>query len=229
MPTGTGSRMWSRSGLAFVIGLAWAVSVEAGPAVPQPASSAARQELSSVLRQQPNPDRGRKLFNTCAACHQDSGVGAVDGTVPAVAGQYFGVIVRELVGFREDRRWDERMQHFTDHHHLKDAQAIADVAAYISRLPVTHSPGHGSGASVAQGASLYERACASCHGTSAEGDALHAFPRLAGQHYEYLLRVLGSSPAEARPGFERIHQRWLRDMQRTDMVAVADYLSRLGP
>lgn len=222
-------RLWSRCCLAWVIGAAWACPTPANSAAPEQTASAAQQELTSVLGMQPNLSRGRSLFDTCAACHQESGAGAVDGTVPAIAGQHFSVLVRELVSFRHDRRWDERMQHFTDRHHLKDAQAIADVAAYISHLPLTHSLGQGNGAAVAVGARLYGHACASCHGISGEGDAQRAYPRLAGQHYQYLLLVLNGPSGEARPDFERTHQRHLRGMQRADIAAVADYLSRLGP
>ena len=121
------------------------------------------------------------------------------------------------------------MQHFTDHHHLENSQAIADVAAYISHLPATHSLGQGSGASIAQGARLYASDCASCHGATGEGDAQRTYPRLAGQHYQYLLGVLFDTPTAARPGFWRTHGRLLHRLQRSDLVAAADYLSRLGP
>jgi cytochrome c553 len=119
------------------------------------------------------------------------------------------------------------MQHFTDAHHLEDAQAIADVAAYISHLPANHSLGEGSGVSIEHGKQLYAGACASCHGVSAEGDASNGYPRLAGQHYLYLLRVFFETPDEEWGDFSSTHGSLLNNLQRSDKTALADYLSRL--
>lgn len=198
-----------------------------GAAASQEAAS--QQQLVLRLGQHPDINHGRQLFDTCAACHQSNGAGAVDGTVPAIAGQHFGFIVHELIGFRYDKRLDERMQHFTDRHHLKDAQAIADVAAYISQLPPVRSSNHGSGASLADAARHYAGACASCHGASAGGDAQRNVPRLAGQQYQYLLHALLNPADEVRPDFWSEHAQVLNGLQRPDLIAVADYLSRLNP
>jgi len=181
------------------------------------------------LRAHADIHQGRELFSTCAACHQSTGAGAVDGSVPAIAGQHFGFLVHELVSFRHEQRLDERMQHFTDRHHLKDAQAIADVAAYISQLPKTHSSDHGSGEALRVGGRHYTDSCASCHGAGGEGNAQHEVPRIAGQQYEYLLHVLLNPADEVRPDFWNVHARVLNGVQRSDLVAIADYVSRLNP
>jgi cytochrome c oxidase subunit 2 len=98
-------------------------------------NSAAEREFAAVLRLKPDAVHGEQIFDTCAACHGDNGHGASDGSVPAIAGQNFRVIVRELVMFRHGGRSDPRMQHFTDRTHLtRGAQDIADVAAYVSQL-----------------------------------------------------------------------------------------------
>lgn len=190
---------------------------------------ASQQQQIMRLGEHADISNGRRLFDTCAACHQSNGAGAVDGSVPAIAGQHYGFIVHELLSFRDDKRLDERMQHFTDRHHLKDAQAIADVAAYISQLPKTHSSDHGSGASLAQGARHYADACASCHGANATGEAQRNVPRLAGQQYRYLLHALLNPADEVRPDFWSEHARVLNGLQRPQLIAVADYLSRLDP
>lgn len=109
-------------------------------------NSAAKREFDAVLRLNPDAVHGEQIFDTCAACHGDKGHGASDGSVPAIAGQDFRVIVRELVMFRHGGRSDPRMQHFTDRTHLtRGAQDIADVAAYVSQLqpsaskPIAHT------------------------------------------------------------------------------------------
>jgi cytochrome c553 len=192
-------------------------------------ASLAQQEYASFLRSKPDLVHGRMLFDTCAACHGTDGAGASDGTVPALAAQPFRVVAENLVDFRHNKRWDERMEHFADKHHLSGAQDIADVAAYIASLKATRSPGHGSGEYLQQGAQLYTRMCASCHGSEAEGDNSKGYPRLAGQQYAYLLRQLNDTADGQRPNFTRAHNRLLMNIRRSNFVAVADYLSRLGP
>ncbi len=207
--------------------LVWAIA--AGLPTAAHAASVAEQELGRVLSEHPNTTRGKMLFDTCAACHQSDGAGARDGTIPAIAAQPFGVIARALVEYRYDKRWDERMQHFTDEHHLRTAEDIADVAGYISHLPATHSLGQGSGANLPHGERLYARSCASCHGPTGDGDIQRSYPRLAGQHYQYLLRELIDASHGRRPDFPAQHIHLLQILHQSDLAAVADYLSRLGP
>lgn len=217
-------RELQRRGLVCFV---WAIA--AGLPTAAHAASAAEQELRRVLSEHPNTTHGKMLFDTCAACHQSDGAGTRDGTIPAIAAQPFGVIARALVEYRYDKRWDERMQHFTDEHHLQTAEDISDVAGYISSLPATHSLGQGGGANVPHGGKLYARSCASCHGPIGEGDVQRFYPRLAGQHYQYLLRELIDASRGRRPDFPAQHIHLLQTLRQSDLAAVADYLSRLGP
>ena len=189
-------------------------------------ASIPQQEYEQVLRSNPDLVHGEALIATCAACHGPQGAGVSDGSVPAIAGQHFRVIVRQLVDFRHDTRWDLRMQHFTDQHHLSGAQDVADVAAFISRMPITRASDHGSGEYLRHGGEVYARLCGSCHGPAAEGDERN--PRLAGQHYEYLLRQMHDALEGRRPNFPRDHVRLLQRFELADLAGVADYLSRLG-
>jgi len=190
--------------------------------------SIAEQEYQEVLRAKPDMVHCEELFETCAACHGTDGAGTRDGNVPAIAAQHLRVIARELVDYRHDKRWDERMQVFSDEHHLIGAQEIADVAAYISDLPPKRTLGLGRGEHLDHGADVYARLCASCHGPAAEGDNLKRYPRLAGQHFEYLLRQMHDAVEGRRPNFPREHVSLLKRFEQPDFVAVADFLSRLG-
>jgi cytochrome c553 len=193
-------------------------------------NATALQEFNSVIHSTPDPAHGQQLFDTCAACHGSNGAGANDGTVPAIGGQHFRVIAGELVDFRHDRRRDERMQNFTDSHHIDGAQDIADLAAYVSRMPVAPmSRGRVDGENLAHGSDIYSRQCASCHGSKAEGDNLKRYPRLAGQHYEYLLDQLHKVAQGRRPDSRSTHMHLLQGFKQSDYTGVADYLSRLGP
>lgn len=189
--------------------------------------STSRQEFVEALHSTPNLDRGAALFDTCAACHGTSGAGTRDGAIPRIAGQPVAVIVKQLVDFRYDRRWNQRMEHFTDQHHLADAQALADVAAYANNLRIHTAPGVGSGEHIDQGAAVFAQQCRSCHGRSGEGNQKNQIPQLAGQHYEYLVRQMHDAIEGVRPNFPAAHVRLLARLQGEDIAAVADYLSRV--
>ena len=187
----------------------------------------ARQELLEAMRSKPNLDRGAELFRNCAVCHGPQGGGTRDGGVPRIAGQHVSVLAKQLVDYRHDRRWDIRMEHFADKHHLPDSQAIADVTAYIHQLTVDEPPGVGDGELAAHGSNVYYRRCESCHGESAQGNAKQMVPRLAGQHYDYVMRQIYDGADGRRPNFSPAHVRLLASLDRRDIVGLADYLSRL--
>jgi cytochrome c553 len=191
------------------------------------ALSTAQEELAEVRRSTPDLDHGAELFETCGACHGTDGGGTRDGQVPRIAGQHISVLCKQLIDYRHDRRWDLRMEHFADHHHLPDAQALADVAAYIHQLVASGPAGEGSGKQLEAGAALYAQRCRSCHGAGADGDAARAVPRIAGQHYEYLRRQFYDAVDGRRPNFSPAHIRLLTQFEHDDIEAVADYLSRL--
>ncbi|HKZ74890.1 MAG TPA: c-type cytochrome, partial [Steroidobacteraceae bacterium] len=129
-----------------------------------------RAELRSALGRTPDFRHGEQLYETCAACHGSNGGGVSDGSVPAIAGQHYRVIVKQLVDFRHDRRWDIRMEHFTDRHRLPGPQDLADLAAYVSVMQRTNHPGTSDPELLRRGAQVYFAGCATCHGPTGEGD-----------------------------------------------------------
>jgi cytochrome c553 len=191
------------------------------------AMSAASQEYLEAMQARPDPVRGAHYYETCAACHGMSGGGTANGEFPRIGGQYYAVLVRQLVSFRHGLRWDFRMENFADRHRLPDAQAIADVATYVSQVVDPSPPGIGSGELVAHGTRVYFRLCESCHGPSGEGSSSHVVPRIGGQHYEYLRRQIHDAVDGRRPGFPDFHVRLLARLEHDDIDGVADYLSRI--
>lgn len=199
------------------------------PAAEAVAMSVPEQEFQEAVHAKPDLERGSHYFETCARCHGPRGGGTASGEFPRIAGQYFPVLIRQLVAFRNGLRWDYRMEGFADRHRLPDVQAIADVAAYVSQLEDPTPPGIGSGEWTTRGAAVYFRACESCHGTSGKGDPAHAVPRLAGQHYEYLRRQIYDAVDGRRPGFPAFHVRLLARLDHDEIAGVADYLARIVP
>lgn len=209
---------------SIVVGLCIAI-------LPSLVSAAAdtAQEASDALHARPNLDNGATLFQACAVCHGSSGGGTPDGHVPRIAGQHFSVLVKQLIDYRSDRRWDPLMEYMADHHLLKTAQDIADVAAYASEIETLPEAGVsvGSGEFLAQGAEIYGRSCASCHGKTGDGNARQKIPRVAGQNYAYLLRQMHDAVEGRRPNISGAHVRLLKELDYAGIMGVADYLARI--
>ncbi|HKE43701.1 MAG TPA: c-type cytochrome [Steroidobacteraceae bacterium] len=194
-------------------------------------TDAAIREFRAALAATPDLKHGAQLFDTCAACHGADGRGARDGTVPAIAGQHVSVLVKQLVDFRHDRRWDERMQNFSSTHHLQGPPDLLDVASYAQSLPrwPPLEGGTGDGKSLQRGANAYFIQCEGCHGPLGEGELRRLRPRLAGQHYEYLMREMEQTAAGGRPGMDAEHVTRIRKLSPEEREGIADYLSRLSP
>jgi cytochrome c553 len=82
---------------------------------------------------------------------------------------------------------------------------------------------------VAHGEEVYMQRRQSCHGATGEGAAEKIVPRLAGQHYGYLVREMHNAVAGRRPNFSIKHIRLLQKLARDDFVGLADFLSRANP
>lgn len=152
------------------------------------AAPGASSEFEAALALTGDPANGARLYRNCVACHGPEGWGDPSGSYPQIAGQLSSVIIKQLADIRAGNRDNPIMRAFSSRKALGDAQSIADVAAYISRLPMTPNNGQAIGGDLAVGREIYRRECADCHGESGEGDAADHIPRLQGQHYNYLVR-----------------------------------------
>ena len=217
--------LWAAAAFLGVVLGAHAAHSSVDPAIE------ARREFLDAARLTPDRNRGAQRFAACTACHGQDGLGASDGSVPAIAGQHGSVLLKQLVDFRNEQRWNFRMQQTVDWHRLPTAQDLTDVAAFVASLPrfPTNARPADDGALLHEGARVYFRLCDACHGPLGQGDGLRLRPRLAGQHYDYLLRQLTDTAAGYRPGMDRMHVERIRGLTPEQMRGVADYLSRVSP
>lgn len=179
-----------------------------------------------MLKAKPDLARGEQLFAQCASCHGADGGGETNGTTPRIAGQHFRVLAKQLVDFRHGKRWDFRMEAQADRHHLASAQDIADVAAHVSKLERGSKRGIGSGEFVVEGSQIYARNCQGCHGADAQGSDERSVPRLAGQHYAYLMRQMYDAVDGRRPALPRLHSQRIEPLDFEQVRAVSDFLAR---
>ena len=186
-------------------------------------------ELTQAMKLEPNLEEGKKIFKLCIACHQSNGWGLEDGTFPQIAGQHRSVIIKQIADIRAGNRDNPMMYPIAKESVLGGPQAISDVAAYIESLPMTPKPGLGKGGDDARAEKLFYRKCAECHGADGSGDKKRFFPRIQGQHYEYLLRQIKWIKEGKRRNANPKMVKRVSKLKEKDLKLLVDYVSRIKP
>ncbi|MBV8503450.1 MAG: c-type cytochrome [Paucibacter sp.] len=176
----------------------------------------------------------------CANCH-GAGGSAASPNFPNLASQTGPYLVSQLKYFRSHDRSDppgyEYMWGLT--RSLTDSQ-IDGLAAYFSASPLGRQPVEGEAGQIAAGKRVFEQgvaandvpACASCHGSGGLGNSI--FPRLAGQHMDYLVKQLQvfqrteqrSNPTTMPTG--EIMKNVAHKLDERQIVEVAAYAQSIG-
>ena len=189
--------------------------------------NAPQAEKLEALRLEGDPRRGEQLYQTCASCHGANGVGQRDGTMPELAGQHPTVLIKQLSEIRSGQRVNPVMLPFAMQ--LDGPRDIADVVAYIARLPLPADSGAtGPGVDLERGKALFQQDCARCHGEHGEGVAASFYPRIGGQHYRYVVRQLIDVASGRRGNAHPEMARVIGAYTARDVSLVGDYVSRLG-
>ncbi|QGU33430.1 c-type cytochrome [Thermochromatium tepidum] len=140
-----------------------------------------------------DPARGEAKANAiCMACHGPQGNSIVP-LWPKLAGQHPEYIIKQLTNFKAGERYNVQM---TPMAMPLTEQEIRDVAAYFSTQ--TQSGGQADPELAAKGEVLYRAgnpatgvpACSACHGPAGMGQGLSKFPRISGQHADYVKQTL---------------------------------------
>ena len=202
------------------------------PALPASATSPtkiAMEEYEKALALDPNVENGRILYKKCAVCHDPEGWGRKDGHYPQIAGQLSSVIIKQLADIRAGNRGNPTMYPFTTGRVLESAQDIADVATYVSQLPMTRDNGKGSKSRAERGKSIYDEYCADCHGKQGEGDLKEHIPLIYGQHYDYLVRQFRWISIGRRKNADDEMVEQIQNFHSGEMYDVLSYVSHLSP
>lgn len=167
---------------------------------------AALSAICSVAPASAQEADARKLATeVCASCHGPRGE-SVSPAFPRLAAQQADYLEGQLKAFRDRTRADPMAQAYMwgMTAQLGDATIKSLAAYYAGQKPVTGKTTDPK--LVQQGQAIYQggvpganvQACVTCHGKNAEGNA--SFPRLAGQHAEYLLKQLVLFKSSLREG-----------------------------
>ena len=185
-----------------------------------------------------NPDVEAKVLaqQVCSNCHGMTG-NAVSPNFPNLAGQVEPYVVAQLNGFKSRNRHDpagfEYMWGLS--RNLSDKQ-IAGLAAYYAAQSPHPSAQQGTAAQIAAGRLVFESGvsnggkqvppCTGCHGPGGSGQG--AFPRLAGQHANYVVKQLtGFQRTDDRPN-GAVMKVVAHDLTEQNIVDVASYVQSLG-
>ncbi len=169
-------------------------------------------------------------IGVCSICHGPDG-NSINPMFPRLAGQHAWYLEQQLKQFRDESRGDPyAIAYMWGMASGLSDQTIDALAEYFSKQKpgpgVSHDP-----AAIARGKEIFEHgiptqgvpACAVCHGADALGNK--SFPRLAGQHAEYIMKQLTSFQNNMR-NVAMMHGVASR-LHRPEMHAVADYLESL--
>jgi cytochrome c553 len=147
--------------------------------------------VSSVFASAGSPDAGKTKSGTCVACHGDDG-NSLNPAWPKLAGQYSDYLSKQLFEYRkgpDGDRNDPTMYGMVAN--LSD-EDIHDLSSFYA----TQKPTIGNARSdlVELGARIYlggnissgVTACVACHGPKGLGNNLAGFPKVSGQHAQYI-------------------------------------------
>lgn len=190
-------------------------------------------EKDEAMLLPPNLENGKEIYEVCAACHLTEGWGSEDGTFPQISGQHRNVLVKQLADIRALNRDNPTMYPFAKEETIGGVQSLADVTAYIAKIPMNPNNGVGPWAEgtpeFEKGKKLYADNCTRCHGDTGEGHDDKFFPRIQGQHYKYMLRqfewIRDGKRRNANP--DMVKQ--IKDFTDDDMKHVINYTARLKP
>ena len=177
---------------------------------------------------------GEKKAAMCIGCHGIQGYQASFPEihmVPMISGQGAKYLVSALQAYKKGERKHPTMRGIAAT--LSDAD-MADLAAYYEKhgaslvKPVADTPAVAPSAEV--GALLTKGACASCHGANFSKPIDPGYPKLAGQHADYLSVALRAYATTGNPKVGRgnaIMAGQVKQFKTDELKAMAAYIGSL--
>lgn len=170
----------------------------------------------------------RIAVTVCGTCHGPTG-NSSQPKFPRLAGQHANYLDAQLKAFRSQSRGDpDAIGYMWGMASELDDATIEALAGYYAAQKPQPVGGGADAAMVARGRDIYEHgiaaegvpACSSCHGPDAHG--MQNFPRLAGQHSQYIMKQLASFQSNMRN--VAIMHGVAQNLRVAEMQAVAAYL-----
>ncbi len=173
----------------------------------------------------------------CSACHGQDGNSAV-ATFPKLAGQSARYLSQQMQAIKTGTRPVPAMAGQLDNHSKQD---IDNIAAYYASK--TASVNQAKKELVAKGEQIFRGgirdkgvpACAACHAPDGSGNAPAGFPRLGGQHADYVAAQLkayraaadGDASGRTTDGDTKPMRDVAARLSDSEIAALANYVSGL--
>lgn len=167
-------------------------------------------------------DAGKTKAQTCVVCHGPMG-NSTDPQYPVLAGQTARYIYLELKDFKEGRRKDPRMSPMAANLSRADMQDLAEYFAAQKPVPIAFKA---DGAAIEAGQKKSaEVLCTMCHLGGFSGQ--NEIPRVAGQHYEYIIKQLQDFRSHTRTNDAGNMASVTRNLSDDDIRNLAGYIANL--
>lgn len=186
--------------------------------------------LASVHAQE--KDVNQTVVTVCSKCHGIDG-NSRSPSYPKLAGQHKEYLLAQFRAFRDQSRKDPdaHTDMWAISGRLDDKMMVKLADYFFAQIPTRGTPGDAQ--LVAKGKAIYERgikskdvpACAFCHGRNAQGSAV--FPRLAGQHAQYLVKQIKVFHTDDRPNLAVTMKAVVQRLSDEEAEQVAAYLQGL--
>jgi cytochrome c553 len=160
---------------------------------------------------------------TCAACHGATG-NSENPQFPILAGQSARYIYLQLKDFKEGRRKDPSMDPMVADLTRED---MLELAQFFAAQKPTPTKFKADGAKVAAGKKKSDEVlCPMCHLGGFTGQ--NEIPRVAGQHYEYVVKQLRDFKARARTNDAGNMTSVAGTLSEQDIENLAQYIANLN-
>ncbi|WP_306553979.1 cytochrome c [Acidovorax sp.] len=189
--------------------------------------------LSHAQEAKGDVEAGKQKIAMCIGCHGIVGYQASFPEihkVPMISGQSAKYIAAALVAYQKGERKHPTMRGIAESLSEKD---IADVSAYYEQHGKTGAelpakPGREPSVQVAE--LLKKGACVSCHGDNFAKPIDPSYPKIAGQHADYLFVALKSYKVEKNANVGRgnaIMGGVAKQFTNAELKALSNYISGL--
>lgn len=194
--------------------------------------------VSGVAQAQGNAEAGKKIAAAvCVACHNADGNSTIPVN-PKLAGQHNKYLLKQLKEFKlaadsggKQGRANAIMQGQVA---ALSEQDMQDLSAWFSEQ--VSAPAYTDKASVELGKQLYMAgdkqrgipACVACHGPRGNGTGLSGFPKISGQHADYISAQLTAFRAGQRQNDPNLMMRQVAaHLTDAEIKALAGYVGGL--
>jgi cytochrome c553 len=178
--------------------------------------------LAPALGMAQDIEAGRKKAEACIPCHGANG-NSTNPAFPILAGQTARYVYLQLKDFKEGRRTEPQMTPVLQNLSREDMFDLAAFFAAQKPRPTSFNP---DPAKAARGkAKADETLCTMCHLGGFLGQ--NEIPRVAGQHYEYIVKQLQAFKAMRRTNDAGNMTSVAKTLSDQDIDNLATYLAGL--